>query len=208
MAWPDFDIRAPSVTWGKRDSTMAGDMAMESSSVTLTGRSLTFLRAIASGMRGPLTARAKINTVSSGAALSASAASSVTLTSILPPAAVAVSEPLDTSVAGDAVSPSPPILARAICICWLMAAASSSLPGGSCWATCCQFSIAPWLSPRWYFQCPISHRPLMLSGCCCSAVCNSRPTSSLNLPPLAVTSMSAWSINRSGWSPASRRACS
>ena len=41
MAFPEAEMRAPIVTWSNFDSVMAGDMASESSSVTVTGRSLT-----------------------------------------------------------------------------------------------------------------------------------------------------------------------
>ena len=79
MAPPVFDTRAPTTTSGNPDSCMPGAIAMESSSVNSAGRSFTCLRRIASGMRGPAAARAKMNTVSSGEALARSDAASSTL---------------------------------------------------------------------------------------------------------------------------------
>ena len=72
-------MRAPTTTRDADDRRAAGVIAMLSSSVNASGRSLTCLRRMASGMRGPSAARAKTNKVSSGRALAASAASSVTV---------------------------------------------------------------------------------------------------------------------------------
>src|SRR5260221_510923 len=66
------------ITWGKAESFICGAIAIESSRVNRTGRSLVRLRRIASGMRGPCAARAKIKTVSPGATFPASCGASVT----------------------------------------------------------------------------------------------------------------------------------
>ena len=71
-------------------------MASASSSVNSKGRSDTCLRSTASGIRGPFTARARMNSVSPGEALAAIAGASVTrpLTlALAPPAAGFASAP-------------------------------------------------------------------------------------------------------------------
>ena len=77
-ALPDLEIRALTCTWSKADNRAAGIMAMESSSVTVNGRSRAVLRTTARGMGGPFTARAKMNRVSSGDTSGCSAPSSDT----------------------------------------------------------------------------------------------------------------------------------
>ena len=64
---------------GKLESFMFGAIAIESSSANSSGRSFTCLRRIASGIGGPLAARAKTNTVSVGATFAASAGARLTL---------------------------------------------------------------------------------------------------------------------------------
>ena len=66
-ACPLLLTRALTTTWGNSDSLAPGDMAMLSSSTKSTGRSLTCLRTMASGMREPSAGRAKMNTASVGA---------------------------------------------------------------------------------------------------------------------------------------------
>src|SRR5512143_675426 len=78
-ALPDFEMRAPTTMLGKLESFISGVIAIESSSENETGRSLTCLRRIASGIRGPCAARAKMNTTSSGATCAASAGLSLTV---------------------------------------------------------------------------------------------------------------------------------
>src|SRR5207247_706161 len=68
---------------------------VESSKVNSFGSSLTVTRWMASGMRGPSTARAKMNTVSPGAACPASVAASATLPLTAADFAVAVGAALE-----------------------------------------------------------------------------------------------------------------
>src|SRR5712691_2603443 len=78
VALEDFEMRAPTTSRVKFDTFISGAMAIESSSLNVAGNSRAALRIIASGMRGPSAARAKMNTVSVGATLSASAGASFT----------------------------------------------------------------------------------------------------------------------------------
>ncbi|MNC92033.1 hypothetical protein D3C83_83880 [compost metagenome] len=79
MALPDFEMRAPTTTRGNLDNVISGVIAMVSSSANVTGRSRTCRRRMASGIRGPSAARAKMNTVSCGATLPASSLASTTV---------------------------------------------------------------------------------------------------------------------------------
>ncbi len=79
MASPLLLMRAPTITVLCAESLAAGDIDRLSSSVNCSGRSLTCLRRMASGMREPSAGRANTNTVSLGAALPASADESFTL---------------------------------------------------------------------------------------------------------------------------------
>jgi hypothetical protein len=58
MALPDLDMRAVTMTCGKFESRMLGAIDSLSSRVNDTGNSLAFFLRIASGMGGPLEARA------------------------------------------------------------------------------------------------------------------------------------------------------
>ena len=72
MALPEADTRAATTTFANFESFKSSDMAVLSSSLNVIGSSLTLRFKIASGMRGPCAARAKMNTVSSGLTLLAS----------------------------------------------------------------------------------------------------------------------------------------
>src|SRR6185369_17733786 len=76
-AVPLLLTRAPIVTCVALESLAAGDIAMLSSRVNVSGRSRTVFRSTASGIRPPV-GRANTKTASSGAACAASAGSSVT----------------------------------------------------------------------------------------------------------------------------------
>ena len=71
------------------DNFDSGDIAVLSSRVNCSGRSRTFLRTMPSGARGPSTARAKTNTVSSGATREPRVGSSVTVPLTTPATATA-----------------------------------------------------------------------------------------------------------------------
>src|SRR5258706_11900817 len=86
-------MRAPMITLFCCDSVSPGIIDCESSRLKSIGRSRTCLRIIASGMRGPLGARAKMNTVSSGDAWLLSAGASVTRPETVDLPAAAVEEP-------------------------------------------------------------------------------------------------------------------
>ena len=133
MALPVLDTRAPTVTWSNFDSTICGVMAMESSRVTVAGRSLTCVRTIASGMRGPWAARAKINTVSSGAAVAATLGSRVTCTVSEAPWPVSAAA---TAVEGTGSGCMPSFDCNSL-ICSVITA-TSLLSGGNCAAARCQ----------------------------------------------------------------------
>ena len=64
VALPDFEMRASMTTSLAPDSRALGLIAIESSSVKSCGSGLAVVRITASGMRGPFTARAKMNSVS------------------------------------------------------------------------------------------------------------------------------------------------
>ena len=72
MAWPLREMRAPTTTGLKAESLVAGDIAIESSSLKLKGPGPAPWRWMASGMRGPCAARAKTNKVSPGCTRAAS----------------------------------------------------------------------------------------------------------------------------------------
>ena len=78
MALPERDMRACTVTFGAFESVISLDMALLSSSVNFSGSSLAWRLRMASGMRGPSAARAKMNSVSPGATFAASAGAKVT----------------------------------------------------------------------------------------------------------------------------------
>ena len=73
IALPVFDTRASTTTLCADEMLAPGAIAIESSSTKSRGNSRTVVRSTASGIRGPLTARAKMNTVSVGAAFAESA---------------------------------------------------------------------------------------------------------------------------------------
>ena len=77
--------RAATTISAKLDIFISGDIAIESSSENLKGRSLTCFLTIASGIFGPCAARATMNTVSSGAAVRARVGLSVMVPLIAPP---------------------------------------------------------------------------------------------------------------------------
>jgi len=119
MALPLLETRAPTTTSGKADKLAIGLMAWLSSRVKCMGRSFTFTRMIAKGMRGPSTARAKMKTVSSGETRSRkSGAISTTPLTRAPPAAV-----------GSGMGSMPSCARRAFTLAWMVRA--SSEPGGS-----------------------------------------------------------------------------
>ena len=78
IALPDFETLAPTITCGNFESFICGFIAIESSSVKLSGRSDTEVLMIANGIRGPLAARANTNKVSLGDTLSCRDGSNVT----------------------------------------------------------------------------------------------------------------------------------
>ena len=91
--WPLFEIRAPTVTLLYPESLNRGVMVWLSSSVTVAGRSATFLLTTASGIGGPSTALAKINTVSLAPTRSRKAGASATLTVNAPAVVVSAAGP-------------------------------------------------------------------------------------------------------------------
>ena len=133
-------------------------MAVLSSNVNVSGRSLTRLRKIASGMRGPWAARANTNTVSPGAALLANGPASCTMPLTLAPMVATVAgKPAGGGATGAGVAelaggtwarfmagPAPAgALPLAACACWMLLSspAANWLPGSAiCLAAVHNFS--------------------------------------------------------------------
>ncbi|MNE39428.1 hypothetical protein D3C80_1333830 [compost metagenome] len=108
VALPARDTRATSCTCGKLDNLSCGIIASASLSATSLGRSATFRRLTASGIGGPLTARAKTNTESSGWTCPFTASLRSTLTFSVTPAAATAGR-----LAGGGVSPRAAMRSRA-----------------------------------------------------------------------------------------------
>src|SRR6187455_1009399 len=89
MGDPDFEILAPTTTSSEKVDSCTPDLAIESFSEKVAGKSLTCRRNVASGALGPTLARAKIYRLSLGDALPAMAGLNVTLPESVPPPAAA-----------------------------------------------------------------------------------------------------------------------
>ena len=191
MASPRALTRAPTTTRDADDRRAAGVMAMLSSSVKVSGRSLTCLRRIASGMRGPSAARAKTNKVSSGRALAASFASRLTVP-LTDAAAVAVAAVPGGGCGAAACVPVgaalPESLRASSMPPWICCA--NSLLGSSC-TIFSQWRIAPAKSLLLNAIVPASDSALRLFGSSASALAISRLGSPSRLRPLAMASASA-----------------
>src|SRR5882757_2321977 len=149
-------------TRGKAESFICGAIAMESSRLNWTGRSLPRLRRIASGMRGPSAARAKIKTVSPGATFPASSGATVTTPLTRPPPGACAGFAICVLAPGE--RPSERACAMLACTLWTMSDSAGRSP-----STRSQWRTAEAPSLRLKAAVPASSRAFTLLGSTASA---------------------------------------
>ena len=143
---PERETRAPTTTLANFESFICGDIAMLSSSVNSNGSSATVRFRIASGMRGPSAARAKMKTVSVGSARAASAGARLTRPRMRAASAGAEADWIGVWAVcavcvdcdgGEASLPAPPF-APPSSLKLRSSPAANSLPDGAWPSACCQ----------------------------------------------------------------------
>ena len=201
IACPERETRADTTTCLCIDSFAVGAMLIESSSVKRIGRSFTVARITANGSGGPSTARAKMNTASSGFAWRISSGASVTSPLMLTPAVAGAAAgplawafPAATNGASASVTPFASAACRTCSIAWSTALRSAD-PGSTTAASLRHSAID---SANWPFSIAAvaaSASAVWFFGSSLSAF----TISSNGLPdrlPCIIASASAWPASR------------